>query len=464
MGSESVPIDNHRARIIIVVLAIAINLLVLINNFLHDPGIGYDAQDHLDYIYVLPYRLPTPDDTREFFSAPLPYLIPAITNVTGRELFKIGDTEYINGRTAQLVNLLLSIWITLLVLKISSLIAPGNDHFKITSLALIGILPVYYKTFAQVRGEPYVVFFTLLLVYQIVARLKQVDFNPWRSGIVVGITMGGLALSRQWGMLVLPAAAVLIYPISIWNKDAGRRYLKMMAAGIAVAMLAAGWFYIHLLNNYGTVTAFNREERKFSFANQPISFYKNTGLGNFLLFRAPTRPVFNNLLIPTFYSEIWGDYWGFFVFIKDQVPFYGMYANQARINPYLGRVNLVSLFPTFLLLAGLWTGLRYTIDFLMKKKLGIRPLALVFMSLIILSSAAGYFWFLIKYPEIPRGTTIKATYMLHALSLLPFLAAEFLDRIQAAKPRLYFTTLGFCALVFLHNLPAMITRYWWLLK
>src|SRR5687767_7793966 len=99
-------------------LVVAINLLVLINNILHDPGIGYDAQSHLDYVYVMPYRLPTPEDTSEFFSAPLPYLIPSVTNMVGQEMFGISDPEFINGRTAQLMNFLLSIGITIFLVKI----------------------------------------------------------------------------------------------------------------------------------------------------------------------------------------------------------------------------------------------------------------------------------------------------------------------------------------------------------
>jgi hypothetical protein len=445
-------------------LVVAINLLVLINNILHDPGIGYDAQSHLDYVYVMPYRLPTPEDTSEFFSAPLPYLIPSITNLAGQELFGISDTEFINGRTAQLMNFLLSIGITFFLVKICRLIAPQNGHYAAASLMLLGILPVYYKTFTQVRGEPYVVFFTILIVYLILTNLQERDGSILKRGIYLGLALGLLGLSRQWGFLVYPAIATFGILLFLQNKPAGREYFKSIAIAFMVAFLVAGWFYIRLYTKYGTVTAFNREERRFSLSNQPPGFYRNTGLGDLLLFKAPTRPVFNNQLLPTFYSEIWGDYWGFFVFIKEAVPFYGNHANQAAINPYLGRMNFVSLFPTLLYGLGLWVGFGYLARGLRKTDQTASSLALALLTLIIVFSAAGYFWFLIKYPEIPRGTTIKATYMLHAIALLPLLTAAFLEKLRAQSLRKYGFALAVCGLIFLHNLPGMITRYSLLLK
>lgn len=53
--------------------------IVLFNAICHDPRVGYDAGAHLQYINVLSeFTLPTPDDSREFFSPPLPYFLPAL--------------------------------------------------------------------------------------------------------------------------------------------------------------------------------------------------------------------------------------------------------------------------------------------------------------------------------------------------------------------------------------------------
>ena len=49
-----------------------------------DMRLGYDARDHELYAVTLaPGRLPDKDDTREFFSPPLPYVLPSLLIATG---------------------------------------------------------------------------------------------------------------------------------------------------------------------------------------------------------------------------------------------------------------------------------------------------------------------------------------------------------------------------------------------
>jgi hypothetical protein len=69
-------LHNGKLHRSLLALFLAVNLLVAANALLHHPEIGYDANDHLLYMQVLPQRLPTDDDTREFFSPPLPYMCP----------------------------------------------------------------------------------------------------------------------------------------------------------------------------------------------------------------------------------------------------------------------------------------------------------------------------------------------------------------------------------------------------
>ena len=62
---------------IILSLCLFINLIVLINAILQHPKIGYDVGQNLIYIQILPDRLPSQNDTYEFFSPPLPYFLPS---------------------------------------------------------------------------------------------------------------------------------------------------------------------------------------------------------------------------------------------------------------------------------------------------------------------------------------------------------------------------------------------------
>src|SRR4029078_10874276 len=130
------------------------------------------------------------------------------------------------------------------------------------------------------------------------------------------------------------------------------------------------------------------------------------GLGLDRLFRDPVRPVFRNKLLPIFYSETWGDYWGVFVvYARDAKTGQFLRArrleealtapahpeawdtNRERIAPYLGRVNLAALAPFCLVLAGLGLGTARLAQFVTH---GRAPAAAhAFFTLVVMASFAG---------------------------------------------------------------------------
>ena len=449
-------------------LFLAINLLVLTNSILHNPEIGYDARDHLMYINVLPYQLPTSEDTQEFFSAPLPYFLPSLVDNACHRLNsvreapgKIDDCLRNAGKSAQFINVILSLGVTFLIIKIAEVVRPGNRFLKISSLALLGVMTVYYKTFAQVRGEPYVVLFAVWAIYLLSKMIYERESLTWRRGIGLGIILGLLMLSRQWGVTLFPAILGLMGLVWIFDQSHRWQFGKTLLISFIVAILISGWFYLYLYQEHGSFLAFNRSPQAFSLTNQPLSFYRGTGLKDFVLFKSPIRDIFSNQFLPIFYSEIWGDYWGYFVFVKDHT---GVDAsgneNRELINPYLGRVNAAALLPSLILLAGMFTGIfHFTQLFRGDLKDKSRSLFYAFLLLFVIVSFLLFLYFLITYPIPDQGDTIKATYLLHALVILPILGAEFLERMRLRYPTSYLVNLALLGLVFVHNLPAMITRY-----
>ena len=441
---------------IILAIACIINALVAVNAALHNPFIGYDADNHLDYVSVLVEHLPTKSDSLEYYSPPLPYFLPSL-------VFQLCESntitcKYVAGKFAQGINLLLSIVITVFLIKIADLIRPKDQHFKIATLLMFGLLTVYYKTFSQVRGEPYVAFFEIVSIYLVLKLAQTPEAVTLKDGILPGICLGGLCLSRQFGFLLFPAIGCLAVLIVIRKKSLGLKYGGVILFSFFVAFITCSWFYFHLNRTYGSFTSYAIRPRTFSFSNQPLSFYRNTGIGNFSLFRSPTRKTFNNELIPIFYSETWGDYWGYFVFRREGILEYK--SNQAAINPYLGNVNLVSLIPSFIFAIGMIFGLRSLMQSLNSTNSSFESQAFSFFVLIVLISLAGYLWYLLRYTMIPKGATIKATYMIQIFMVLPFLAASFLEKLRETNSRLYFLCLASALAVFVHNLPAMITHYW----
>ncbi|MBN2502561.1 MAG: hypothetical protein JXB38_17405 [Anaerolineales bacterium] len=448
---------------------ILINLLVLVNALLHPPEIGYDANDHLEYVRTLPFQLPDKEENREFFSPPLPYFVPSLVDeacvaIFGEEDFAGPDISCrrVSGKFAQFVNLLLSVGLTFLLLHIAELLHPGDRILKLTTLALLAVLSVYYKTFAQVRGEPYVAFFTILAIFLVLKILTADDAANWKAGIPLGIALGCALLSRQWSILIFPALFSLGLLIFFKDKASGIAFGKIILTGLLVAFVVSSWFYFSLYFRYGSFTAFNRPQTEFAFSNMPRTFYRNTGLGELQLFKTPRRPFFDNQFIPTFYSDTWGDYWGYWILVR-RTPYRNWVCpnNIQEITPYLGRANFVSLIPTLILAGGFLLGSLNIFGVIIeKRKSNTIQLFHAFLILIVLFSFAGYLYFVISYPFMTNGDTIKGTYMLHMFIALVMLGAAFLRWVTERIPKSTYIYFIILALVFLHNLPVFITRYY----
>ena len=90
------------------------------------------------------------------------------------------------------------------------------------------------------------------------------------------------------------------------------------------------------------------ESSKFSFSNQELSFYIPNLTHLEYLFSKPIRPHLDNQFLSILYSDLWGDYWGYFTFTSQHLD---IGRNQLLIGDYLARVNLASLFTSLILIS-----------------------------------------------------------------------------------------------------------------
>ena len=457
---------NGRIDPIILTLCLIINIIVLANAILHYPKIGYDVVQDLNYIQVLPDRLPTSHDTYEFFSPPLPFFLPSrfdtICEQHAPDVLRVyNGLNYSNicrlydGKFAQGLNVVLSIGTTILLLMVAEQIKPGNRFFKISTLTMLALLTVYYKTFSQVRAEPYVVFFIALSIYLLNEILKTTTFN-YKLVTAAGISLGLLVLSRQWGFFIYPAIFLLLIWILVQDRQTGWLRTRQFFLITILSAIVGGGFYIHLYLDYGTFSAFNIKKPKYPSVIETLSFLRQTGLGNLELFDKPVRPIFDRQsFFGIMYSETWGDYWGYFTYIKPGFASKSA-GNYATMAPYLGKVNLASILPSLLLAAGFLFGAIQIFQF--RKSLTLERASLVFITFLATTTILGYLWFVYRY-FMQTNLVIKATYVIQLFIALIFLFAGLMEVIRKKSQFLYNIILVLLMLVFIHNLPAMITRY-----
>ena len=134
--------------------------------------------------------------------------------------------------------------------------------------------------------------------------------------------------------------------------------------------------------------------------------------------------------------------------------------NRFTFNTYLGQVNLVSLLPTAILIAGLVFGIVRIIGSLRNKDTSDTDSGWTLFTLIVLSSLAGYGWYLLRYQNHGQGgDLIKATHMIQIFPFLGLLAGSLLEKLGKWHHEIWITLMIALALIFLHNLPAMVTHY-----
>lgn len=462
------PATTQRGDWLLVGLLVAINGVVLANAILHDPAIGYDARAHFAYIRVLSEgRLPSEADTYEFFTPPLSYLPAALVRRLG-----FGGL-FLAGKVAQYLNVLYSLGVTVCLIRLCERIRPGCRSFKCASLLLLGMLPVFYKTFAFVRPEPLLVLLSLLVIERAVL-IFVMDRLDWLSVLALGALLGLLLLVRQQAGFVILALGVFVVARAIARRETALAYVRALAVALAAAAAIAGWFYLRHASQRGSPLAYTRQSLPLSLSNNPQHFYLGTGDGR--LFTDPVRPAFRNQLLPKLYSETWGDHECYFLVYgvdrrthsflaggdlenaqrRRRAAFF-LRTNRVEEGRFLGRVNIVALVPSALLVAGLVAGAAFGWRSWRRSE-DARGLALGLLWLVVVVTLLGYVVLLVLYPS-PSGNMIKATYVLHVFPLAAILAADLLERIRLWSKPLFFAALASLLLVSLHNAPALLTSY-----
>ncbi len=445
-------------KLLTTILFLSVGFILIFNIFTYDPIQGYDAEAHHEYVnnffsifipgksQLLPHEL-----TREFFSPPLPYLFPAVIASICRDLVPIeslpDSCNEIFSYSTQVFQSIIFIFVIFIYLLSFQKLSKGK-LFNFNVLITISILTVNYKAFSMIRGEPYIILFLSLLIYRLII-LFQNSFNYEKKDILYfGVIIGCLALSRQWAFLIFPA----IFFIVFFMNEKKIEYFKFITYSFVVGFLISSWFYFYLFLTYGSFTTFNANPKSFSFSNQDLSFYFSSFESFRTMFIKPIRPNFKNELIPILYSDVWGDYWGYFSFTSRSLD---TGRNQMLIGDYLARVNIASLVPTFLFLLSTFKCFKI---FKNKTKKDIEYIKL-FNLLGIITTFIGFLWFLIKFPDPGAGDTIKAVYVIQLFYFMAFLSTDYLNNLRKKSVTKYRYIIVSLIFVFIHNFSAMLNHF-----
>ena len=78
-------------------------------------------------------------------------------------------------------------------------------------ILLFAMIPLSYKSFAMIRGEPYISFFMFLSINLIISICYKTKKINSKNIFLTGIFLGLMGLSRQWGLLFFPSLVVLLF-------------------------------------------------------------------------------------------------------------------------------------------------------------------------------------------------------------------------------------------------------------
>ncbi len=433
-------------------LYIAINSLVAFNVFYHNPIRSYDAHGHYRFVATLAEgRLPTRADTVEFYSPPLPYVIPTlVTLIQNNDCNDPMQTcNFVVHKAGQIQNLAVSLVLTFFFLRVVRWFDRYDGRLRLLALLMLASVPAYYKTLSYMRGEPFITAIMVVLLDRLLVMLSPDRPTRWTDALQLGIPMGLMMLSRQWAAPLLIAVAIWALVVIVRQWHSGKPLLWVGIGAFAVAFVISSWFFFNLMFQQGSVIAASRDR----LSGEEVGNLQ-FDLPTETLFTTPYRYQYGLQVLPIFYTEMWGDYFAFFQF--DASIIRSLNLMPQPLLDYVTRVNVVSLLPTALFMVGGGVGIAFIAKFAFQTPHDVTT-GYALLGLCVITTLISYRWFLSSYNSF-NGDMAKATYMLQLLPLLAILSSRALLALKAIQGWAYWTVVVLFTAVAVHNLPAMVTR------
>ena len=432
--------------------------LFLHNAWFYPYNSGYDAGIHQIYTRIITFekRIPTPLDTPESYNPPLFY--------------------FLSGKLAQLFTPLfagnffdaLKLWQILIALLMPVIGFLWYDIFlslnrKKPDLSLFFLfwllsLPVIMKLAPMYNIEtPSLIIGSFIVWYFIKFVLPKPSLIKilW-LGIFAGIIFSLRIMSGSL-LLSLGLGIFLIY----WFKKISFKQMLIYNLLFTVVTLAIGGQYYYFFKDQGVFDSGENVAELYRvpfFQRQPRSFYLDTFFRTMM--RNPIRESFPNRFIPIFYSTFWGDYWNYYrqrryplsaeeqIKFKDSTNKVKISAERLKVLAWQNRINLI---PTLILIIGLFAAIKKLILSIWQRRATYQQISENFLTLFFIWAFLFFFYTNIQFPNVYKGDTIKASYVLYAIPVLIYFAVKWLGSTKKIK-WLFYPLVAMVAVSILFNL------------
>jgi hypothetical protein len=398
------------------VAAVLAALIVILswNAATYPPTGGYDATEHIAYANLLIQRgeIPGRRGQTEYYTPPGFYAVAGAATWLGRQL-----ELPVPYRLAQLVNAALVFGTAVLVLALARALLPASRAAQLAALGFFCFIPVVTRLGAMFHPEPLDMFLTTASLVVCVRMLHRRAYGV-RSSMLLGALLGIGQLVRAFSLWTFAVVAATLAVAAFVSRTEQKAIVRALAVTVTTAALVAGPWYLRQALRYSNPIFDQPTAVRPIYERRPLSFY--VGLGLPAVFTDPVRPHFVNEAIPTTYSEIWGDWEGYFA--------WGYGKPRARAPATrLALQNMLGLLPTALALLG-WIALFART---LHRRALVRDAAPLVVALLPAAALLGYLYFTVSYPT-SSGNVLKASYMLTAT---PAWAVAFGYSIQGLQHR-----------------------------
>ena len=417
LRSLSGPLTLYRAAVYGLVALTA--ALALWNAYAVPGHLGYDSEQNVHYAHDLVHELQfgDPNDPGENSYKP-----PGFFFLAG-SLMVVGEQTHLKDprSVVQFTNALLVVATLVLVLLLARTIWPERRSLHVIAGAFFVFMPLTLKMAAMFHPGTLEMFLTALALFLVARMLERRRFS-WGTSFALLVVVGASVSVAAAGLWTYGAVVAALLVAGLGRYARWRELAVPLGLLVGVAMLVTLPLYLGPNSQRGFPFLSGSVSNMHGgfFTHRPLAFYTDLGIPEVVT--APVRSNYVNRLLPTAYTETWGDYFGIWAWTAETPP-------TARATRELQQQSWIGILPTLLGIAG-WAvlalnALRRTV----RRRLDQHTAILVPALALTAIAWAGFLYYVSQFNSFD-GDTLKGSFMLSAVPAWSLTFAYAVDRVR----------------------------------